>query len=232
VSVDIKLTRFGARPDLCGSQQVWPIRIQASGINIESDVFVYRVGKTGDLFDSDAFSCVASASQMYELPKNRALTLTSVYQLPFYRTSQMELYCRSQKEADCIWATVKEDVQSLLDNFNITLDTQPNDSVELTAQQTLIDSTVCSPEPGIDVVLSTNVIEIPTGFPVVVQALPPNASYAGQIWLQIDPVTGNSVRAYAYFDASDGGDDKWHSRLVITTGDARAVEDFVEAPGI
>jgi hypothetical protein len=120
MQAQVQLTRFQADPGaLPGQRQGYPITIQASGTNIPSEIFVYRVGKLGDAFPGDQFSCVASVVQLDEIPAIKAVTLTREVQIPFYRTSQMELICRTAAEADQVWNIVQEDVAALVANYEL-----------------------------------------------------------------------------------------------------------------
>lgn len=126
MTAEIQLTRFAVDP-LLGSipeRHAWPITIQARGINITSNVFVYRAGRKAasslDPFSSDIFSCVASVSQLSEIPEHRVVGLTDIEQIPHYRTSQMTLVCRSAEEADLIWQAVQEDIALLVENYNLS----------------------------------------------------------------------------------------------------------------
>lgn len=234
MQAQIKLVQFVANDQHSHERHVWPLVVQATGANIASEIFVYQATAKGDAMDAegDTFSCIASANQMYELPNSRSLTLTDKYQLPFYRTAQLEVFCRSPEEMNEVWSFIQEDVQRLLDNYNITTGPQPNNSVTLVARQ-VASSCVVDEAPLEDVTADTgNLITLNAGSPVIVQALPPNASYASYTWVQTDPITGNAIRAYTFFPSSSGGDNNWHSELVTYAGDVETIQQFVEAPGI
>lgn len=229
----IKLARFDAAPgEVCdGTRHLWPIGIRAVGTNITSDVFVYRVASEGDPFTGDAFSCVASAPQLQELPANRALTSSQVFQTPFYRTSQLTLWCRSSVEAERVWHLVQEDVQRLLDNANIRINDQPDQLVTLSAVASVApDKELTSSDVSPTVV--SNRVEIQIGSKVVVQSTPPNAGLYQYTWLQTDPVTGTVLRAFAFTRAIDGGDDKWHSRTRVKIGDVVSETVITLSPGV
>ena len=122
MSAQITLTRYTAAPNALplSEQQVWPITIEATAVGISPHIFVYRAHQHGDPFGGDAFSCVASVNQLYELPRDRADVINDTFQIPFYRSCKLELFCRSQAEADYIWTVVNEDVQNLITNFNLS----------------------------------------------------------------------------------------------------------------
>jgi hypothetical protein len=131
MQASIQLVRFQADPNALDVQHAYPITIQAYGTDIPSEVFVYRVGKSGDPFKGDQFSCVASVSQIYEIPADRALALTSENQISFYRTSQLELICRTSEEAEYVWAVVQEDILALVNNYNLSFNLKGNVTVTI-----------------------------------------------------------------------------------------------------
>jgi len=227
----IQLLRLQASNNGTSRQHAWPVVIRAKGTNISSDIFVYRVGKDGDPIPGDAFSCVASAIEMDELPRDRALALTAKYQFPFYRTSQMEVLCSSPEEAEYVWQIAKEDTQCLLDNYNTLVTNTVNASTILSS--TVVSDNIINSEPEPGVTLSTfETVTIPAGMPVIAQSTPPNASYANSIWLKTEPVTGKVLQAFSFFAASAGGDNNWHSRVTSQIGQSVSTEDLVVAPGI
>jgi hypothetical protein len=126
------LIRYTAAPNALplSAQHAWPVTITAVGSDISSKVFVYRASAAGDPFGGDAFSCVASVNQMFELPEDHAYVGAET-QIPFYRTNKLELFCRSQAEADYIWRVVNEDIQALLNNFNLSFALQGTVSTEI-----------------------------------------------------------------------------------------------------
>lgn len=131
---------------LLGEQQTaFPLTIRAEGLDIPSEIFVYRVGKTGDPFTGDAFSCIASVSQLYELPARQSQTLTTNQQIPFYRTSQAEFILRSQAEVDEVWRIVQEDVLALIQNFNLSFTLQGTEVVEVTQDATSDSTFIMNP---------------------------------------------------------------------------------------
>jgi hypothetical protein len=119
MQASIQLTRFAA-PSLGERQHAWPITVQARGINISSDIFVYRAGKQGDPYESDQFSCVASVSQLDEIPANRVVRLNAEQQIPWYRASQIDMVFRSASEAEAFWVTLQEEIALLVDNYNLS----------------------------------------------------------------------------------------------------------------
>ena len=139
MTAQITLTRYTVSPNAVplSNQHCWPITIIASGIGISSSIFVYRAAQKGDPFGGDGFSCVASVNQMYELPEDEGYVGTE-RQLPFFRRHKLELFCRSQSEADYIWKVVNEDVASLLDNFNMASALQGTETAVITPDSTTI----------------------------------------------------------------------------------------------
>lgn len=115
----ITLTRLGMDPDTleAGQQQVWRLVIQAQAEGtIPAEIFVHRVGMAGALLEGDIFECVASVSQMHELPRlGGAVSPDS--QLPFYRSNQLELVLRTPEEVERVWKLIREDVALLVRNW-------------------------------------------------------------------------------------------------------------------
>jgi hypothetical protein len=135
VNATITLTRYSTSPNAipAGGQHCWPIAITAKGLGISDSIFVYRAAAVGDPFGGDAFSCVASVNQLFELPETAGVAQTEDKQIPFYRRSTLELFCRSQAEADRIWRIVNEDVVDLVNNYNLTYALQSAETTAVTA---------------------------------------------------------------------------------------------------
>ena len=140
MTANIKLTRYTAAPNALplSEQQCWPVTIVAVGVGISSKVFVYRGAQQGDPFGGDAFSCVASVNQLYELPEDTGYVGDEL-QIPFYRRNTLELFCRSQVEADYIWQVVNEDITNLLNNFNLMSALQGTATSSVTAAGATVD---------------------------------------------------------------------------------------------
>jgi len=97
----------------------WPLTIIATGTNIDNNIFVYQLN--GGEFDpaapqGDTFSCVASTSQLNELPTSAAAAQAAG--TPYYRQAVMTVICRSAREAAYVWSQVQEDTNDLIANFN------------------------------------------------------------------------------------------------------------------
>jgi len=225
VIASLKLVRYSGAPD--GTQHAWPVTIRAVGTNIASEIFVHRAVKAGDPFDGDGFSCVASAQQMYELPAKRSLVLSSKYQLPFYRSAQLEVLARSQAEADAIWQYVNEDVKRLLDNYNVATDAVP---VETSFQQGQVRVAPASNlvAPVADTAVANRII-IPVGKPILAQAAAPHAAQAAYTWIQLNS-DGQAIRAYEFMSVADGYDGTWHCRSDTLNGDILETEEFKVPP--
>ncbi len=100
--------------DAIANQQSWPIRITATLVDPEGDpasIFVYHTA-AAPLADRDFFSCVASAPQMTELPAGSGDT-----GVPFYRTAELLVICRSADHATEFWTKIVAAVKDLADNL-------------------------------------------------------------------------------------------------------------------
>jgi hypothetical protein len=126
----IQLTRLAA-PSLGQEQHAWPMTVQAYGTNISSDIFVYRLGKLGDPFTSSQFSCVASVSQLSEIPAQQSVTLDASLQIPWYRTNQVELVFRSEAELIACWNVLQQEVALLVDNYNNSFAMQTTEVINI-----------------------------------------------------------------------------------------------------
>lgn len=117
----IKLTRFSPTIDAV-TKHAWALTIVAEGINMPSDIFVYRVESAES--SGDTFRCIASVNDLYEFPRIRAPYTEGDNQIPYYRRSQVELICRNPVDAERVWEQIKEDVDDLIANYNATLSMQ------------------------------------------------------------------------------------------------------------
>jgi hypothetical protein len=154
MKANIKLTRFvsddAALPD--AKRQAWPVAILAEGINIDDHIFVYHVGRQDDPIPGDRFECVASVNQMYEIPKNQGVSLTTQTQIPYYRSNALEYVARSATEAQEIWLKVVDDAQWLVRNFNAALKLKATQFAEIDEEISVI--TDISMNPPIRIPLS------------------------------------------------------------------------------
>lgn len=142
MNAELKLTKFlpaeGAIPP--GAQHGWPLLIQAKGRDIPDEIFVYQVGQLqgsdprGDLSAGDRFSCVASLSQMSDVPRFTGKTLQGGWAMPFYRTSQMRIVCQNPAEVERVWNMVQQYAQILLEHWNACWLLKGVDRVALTDQ--------------------------------------------------------------------------------------------------
>jgi len=182
MNAKINLTRFTADPSIVvGDQHVWPVRVQARGYNIPSEIFVYRSGQVGDPNESPVFSCIASVVQLDEIPSETVVGLDNTSQVPWFRTSELRVVCRSPEEAAEVWNIVRQDVMSLVDNYNLSFALRSCEQVSISgANQIVTDSTM---KPPTRVQLFYNpagAADIVNDVPVVVN---PNTGLAG--WLPV-----------------------------------------------
>jgi hypothetical protein len=109
------LKRFSvAEVSALPNQQSWPIRVAAlytSGA--VAKIFVYQTA-AAPIADRDFFSCVAGAAQMTELPVDAGDS-----GVPFYRTSELTVHCRSAAHAEEFWVKIQRAVQDLADNLSL-----------------------------------------------------------------------------------------------------------------
>jgi hypothetical protein len=130
-NASIQLVEFlGAPKAVSGNQFTWPLTIIAIGTSIDSNVFVYQLrGSPFDPIQGDIFSCVASPSQINELPASASAAVSM--STPFYRQSTMTVICRSPDEANYIWQQVQADINDLINNFNATTSLVPVNIVNI-----------------------------------------------------------------------------------------------------
>jgi hypothetical protein len=150
----IKLTKFVSQdenlPD--AQRQSWPVQILAEGTNIEDHIFVYHVGTQNDPLQGDRFECVASVNQLYEIPKNQGVSLTTQTGIPYYRSNVLSYVARSASEAQTIWTDVVTEVEWLVKNWNASLKLQAVEFATIT--ETLTETTDTGMNPPVRLMLS------------------------------------------------------------------------------
>lgn len=116
----ITLTRQAVVTYESPNRHTWPLKVTAvasgtppEGVPaLEAEIFVYHAGIEWAPLDGDVFECVASAPQMTELPKDEPAP-----GVPFYRSAELEFYCRSPEEAETLWEDIQHDVIRLVQNW-------------------------------------------------------------------------------------------------------------------
>lgn len=172
----IKLTRFVSEDESLplSMRQAWPVQILAEGVNMDDHIFVYHVGSANDPIPGDRFECVASVNQMYEIPKNQGVSLTTQTGIPYYRSNVLDYVARTAVEADEIWQKVQEEVQWLVKNWNSSLKLKAIDFVEIT--ESLITTKDIGMQPPVRVQLSYHPAGTPgtdvNGKPIITTADP------------------------------------------------------------
>lgn len=120
MSASIVLHRFGGSPVV--NQHAWPLKITATAAGgLVSQIFVYAVGQEVDPVSGDRFECVASVSQLFELPLTAPAPVDATTQIPYYRRDTVEFVCRSSDEADALWTKIQGQVLDLVRNWNARL---------------------------------------------------------------------------------------------------------------
>jgi hypothetical protein len=133
INATIQLTQLIANTLSGGEKSAWPLTVQALGTGMPSEIFVYQIVPPTNQLPGDRYQCVASVSQLSELPllagpdTNKAPAkpkLTAKYtklknfDIPFYRSASAEFICHTACEAQDLWNMIQCDVQRLVDNFN------------------------------------------------------------------------------------------------------------------
>ena len=95
------------------NRHTWPLKVTVTAEGIEPEIFVYHTAVAGSAYAGDIFECVASVSQMQEIPKS-----VPAPGVPYYRLSTLTFACRSAEEAEQLWVNVLEDIQELVTNTN------------------------------------------------------------------------------------------------------------------
>jgi hypothetical protein len=142
----INLTRYAAlsHKDDPMKPTGWPLVIKATGVNMPEDIFVFHTMTSTDPYYGDLFECVASVNQLFELPKNMAISATDTpnQNLPYYRTNQIELFLRSPAEVEEVWKSIQDDVERLVWDYNSVYAMQAVETVEVAETAQVISSTL------------------------------------------------------------------------------------------
>lgn len=116
-------------------QSLWPISVQALGINMPSEIFVYKVVPAQDTLPGDRYQCVASATDLEEMPtashRVERKAHNGILSCPFYRTSTVTFNCHSAVEAAAFWQDVQDQVQRLVDNYNQWQSMELNETITI-----------------------------------------------------------------------------------------------------
>lgn len=108
-----KLTRHTVTPEAAiNEQHQWPVRFVALYTEDNSPAKIFVMHAASENLYSAAFSCVASATQMTDLPVDAPNE-----EGPFYRVNDITLLCRSAEAAEEFVEKVKYTVQDLADNL-------------------------------------------------------------------------------------------------------------------
>lgn len=172
----IRLTRFASEDEALplAQRQAWPVTILAEGVNMDEHIFVYHVGKAEDPIPGDRFECVASVNQMYEIPKNQGVSLTTQTGIPYYRSNVLEYVARTAEEAEEIWTKVQQEVEWLVKNWNSALRLKAISSVEIS--ETITTNIDMGMNPPLRLALSYHPAGTPgtdgDGFPIIPSADP------------------------------------------------------------
>lgn len=153
----ITLTRYGGDMSQLPEslRHSWPLTLHAVGVGMEGEIFVFHAGKAEDVIEGDRFECVASLSQMLELPKNKPAT-----GLPFYRLNQLDMICRTAVEAEETYQKIKKDVEALVDNLNAAALLLPVETVEIGSESTASISIVQTADAWLITAVSTDDYEL------------------------------------------------------------------------
>lgn len=109
----ITLTRQTCEPSESDLKIVWPLRVTAtSSGDLPAAIFVYHCGAFGDP-DADVFECVASPVQIEQLPETRP-TGDNLLLQPYYRQSEVVIFCASAQQAADVWEELKAEAINLV----------------------------------------------------------------------------------------------------------------------
>lgn len=127
------VTRLTVPPtDAPAGQHTWPLRVEVTGSHegFGPKVFVYHAALKDDFFKGDTFECVASVSQMLEVPEDAAVAaLPDGGIVNMYRLASVEVFCHSAVEADELWAKIQEDIEDLTLNISSAGTLEPSEVV-------------------------------------------------------------------------------------------------------
>jgi|AntRauTorcE11897_2_1112592.scaffolds.fasta_scaffold00295_6 hypothetical protein len=194
----IKLTRFLSQPE---SEDIfprhnWPLVIHATSTgNMPSAVFVFqKLTSALDPLQYDQFTNVASAHDIFEIPKQPTSSVDDEMDSPFYRASQVRLFLRSPEEVDEIWGKIKADVIGLTRNLEAENRLKAVDITEITP----LDTTPITVHETVDTLDQTDQVLLtldyrPAGIPDVDGSdnqtiLTPDANLTG--WLPVSEAPG------------------------------------------
>lgn len=122
-----KLVREGiSAADAINSQHVWPVKYTATNSDDDSPAKIFVIQKSGNDIAGDTFSCVASATQMTDLPVDAPNEGG-----PFYRSDVAELGFRSPEAADEAIEAVEAAVQDLANNLEAASNLSVLDTVTI-----------------------------------------------------------------------------------------------------
>lgn len=96
-------------------RQGWVLEVTATSEDLDPAVFVYHLG---DGLLGDRFEAVASIFQMEELPPEQVDRAVSGSQVPYYRSAELKLLCRSAVDLEFYWQQIVNEVALLVRNIN------------------------------------------------------------------------------------------------------------------
>lgn len=146
-----------------GMQHVWPLTVEATGVEIPSEIFVWHAVVAGEV--GDMFEAVASVPQLETIPLETRRVLRDGSVHPYYRTWSITLACRNQAEADEVWTKLQEDAQRLVNNWNLFSALSSRKAVDLDGSNTtVVEDSTDEPTREVHVLLADFVFdEVPTG---------------------------------------------------------------------
>jgi hypothetical protein len=144
----ITLTESMSETLSIGEQSSWPVNVTALGAGMPSEIFIFQIVPANDYLPGDRYQCVASVSQLQELPivsgirdKDREgeqesprRSSRSQFDIPYYRASFLEIVCHSAGEAQELWTRLQDEVQRLVDNYNQWQTMQTVDTVVISPE--------------------------------------------------------------------------------------------------
>lgn len=136
--VRIQLTRYDvAEKD--ASLGSYPLVVRATGFNIESEIFVYHAVNSEMPYSGDVFEAVATPNHMEELSKNKPFISSFTNEaLPYYRRDQLEVVCRSVKEINDIWKSLKNEVSKLVADYKALEELRQTEVVDIDDKRVVI----------------------------------------------------------------------------------------------